>query len=204
MDRICGVIDVDGFSLNKDTFYTRELGYVALTRNEKDVVSYSFRFNLSPFVSRLQPADWTTILYCKRFVHGLSFRPLPHEKHILPYTRLREKIVQCYNESKTEERPIVAYKGGNFEKRLLANENIPSLDLEKYGCPLFDNLPLSTTASMVRDCGYHRPVTCRKTQSPKRAHCPLVECVAFANWIRHNVLCDDNPENFPEKEIVKY
>ena len=48
-------------------------------------------------------------------------------------------------------RNLVAHKGGQVEKEILDKFEIPSINLEDFGCPRHDKLP----TSMVQDWGYH-------------------------------------------------
>ena len=49
--------------------------------------------------------------------------------------------LQLYNQYKTDERTVVAYKGDQVEKDLLNKLNIiPYLDLETLGCPKYEQL----------------------------------------------------------------
>ena len=81
-----------------------------------------------------------------------------------------------YNSVKTSNLNTIAYKGGHFERDLLEHLQIPSIDLERLGCPkaefLFDGLVWLET------CGHH-------FETHSYQHCPKVEVEAFGKW-----LCD--------------
>ena len=79
---------------------------------------------------------------------------------------------------KQDANSVIAYKGEHYEIDLLANLNIPSMDLECFGCPkagqLIDQL------IWVETCGNH-------LTSNAHLHCPKVEVEAFGQWLeKHN------------------
>ena len=49
---------------------------------------------------------------------------------------------------------MVAYKGGHVEKDLLKKLNIPSLALETWGCPKYEQLK-QTIVEPLASCGFH-------------------------------------------------
>lgn len=170
---ICLIIDLDGFQIKypEKKFYVREFGYASLTKNYVD----SFRFNLTKYYKSLSEVDRKSVWYSTYLVHGLPFKPWkedPEEKDTQPHTELNDIILKIYNNHKTFDKKIVAYKGGNYEKDILKKLHIPHLNLEAYGCPKFENLPTPE----INDCGFHL--------SMDKAHCPKVECAAFAEWTR--------------------
>ena len=171
LSNVCMVMDLEGFFLNK-IFYPREIGYVSLTENWIN----SYRFKLNHLVQKLSEKDWKTVNYCKKYVHGLTLKCLPWEKDLYQVENLRDLIKNAYCLSKKKNRNIVAYKGGQVEKEILDELEIPCIDLEDFGCSRYDELP----TSMVRDCGYH-------IQMNESIHCPIKECVAFANWIEQQL-----------------
>ena len=171
LSNVCMVVDIEGFFLNK-TFHPREIGYVSLTEN----CINSHRFKLNHVVKKLSEKDWKTVNYCKKYVHGLTLKCLPWEKDLYQVENLRPLLKNVYYSSKRNDRNLVAYKGGQVEKEILDELEIPSINLECFGCPRYDELP----TSMVRDCGYH-------VQMNESIHCPIKECVAFANWVEQQL-----------------
>ena len=75
---------------------------------------------------------------------------------------------------------VLAYKGGHYERDLLNRLNIPSVNLEIYGCPkaerLFDEL------GWIETCGNHIP------GRYQYKHCPKVEVEAYNCWLQKT--CD--------------
>lgn len=173
---ICLIIDLDGFSITypEKDFYVRELGYASLTRNSVD----SFRFDLTKYFESLSEVDRKSVWYCKYFVHGLPFRPwknIREENDTQPHKDVNNIILKIYNNHKTFDKKVVAFKGGDYEKKILKKLGIPYLDLEAYGCPKFEKLP----TPQIKDCGFHLSID--------KAHCPKVECAAFAEWTKQKM-----------------
>lgn len=172
LHNICLIIDLDGFFVGTDKiFYTREIGYASLTKNYEN----SFRFDLTRLFNSLTDKDYKTISYCKFNVHGLSFRPMPCEKDTLPRKKLKDIILAIYQTHKTFDKNIIAYKGGHIERDLLDELEIPSINLEDYGCPKYEKLP----TPQIKDCGFHVKM--------EHVHCPKVECAAFAIWVKEKM-----------------
>ena len=72
----------------------------------------------------------------------------------------------------------IAYKGGRIERDLLNKPNIPSIDLQNYGCPkaekLVDNMVWLET------CGKH-------LTSMVYQHCPKVEVEVCGLWLQKQI-----------------
>jgi hypothetical protein len=72
----------------------------------------------------------------------------------IPLSALKETIRKLYDN--TSKNSLIAYKGRNYEKNLLADLNIPSVNLECFGCPkaqkLFDQM------IWLETCGKHLTV----------------------------------------------
>ena len=170
LSQICMVMDMDGFHV-LDKFYPREVAYVSLTENDW---TESYRFKLNHLVPHLTEKNWKTVNFCKKYIHGLTFKSLPGERDLFHVENLETLVKNAYICSKRKERDLVAYKGGQVEKELLKKLDIPSINLEDYGCPKYDNLPEPD----VKDCGFH---------IAKKLHCPKKECTAFATWIKKQI-----------------
>lgn len=171
--KICLIIDLDGFHFGIDKkFHAREMGYASLTKNYVK----SFRFNLKHLFKTLTENDIKTTSYCKFKIHGLAFRPIPDEKDTIPENELKDIIIKLYTNHKTFDQNIIAYKGGRLEKDILDELKIPSLNLEDYDCPKYEDLPTPA----IKDCGFHIKM--------EKVHCPLVECTAFYEWVKKRIL----------------
>jgi len=170
MERICCVIDFEGFYLSsKREFVIREIGYIGMDWDS----AVSLRFDLTEFVNELSAKDWQTISYVKRHVSGLTFRPLKSE-FVFSYSDLNKRILRIYDMLKTQEKYIVAYKGGNVERQKLFDLNIPSVNLEMFGCPKFNVLSDGSDPT----CGFH---------IASDVHCPRAEVLCFRNWMQSNM-----------------
>ena len=88
-------------------------------------------------LEHLSHNDKTTVNFAKHKIHGLTYRPRYRER---AYEQDQADIVllRLYNQYKTFERTVVAYKGDHIEKDLLSKLDIPCLDFETLGCPKYD------------------------------------------------------------------
>ena len=179
LSNVCLILDMDGFFINKK-FHAREVGYVSLTENRSD----SYRFKLNHLAVKLSEKDWKTVHYCRKYIHGLTLKCLPWEKNLHHVKNLRELLKNTYYTSKREDRNFVAYKGGRIEKDILDELGIPSINLEDFGCPKYEELP----SPSVPDCGYH-------VHMNESIHCPIKECVAFSNWIKKHQQKSDSEKS---------
>ena len=133
MNTVGGIIDMDGFTVNK-TFYCKELGMLKM--NEESAVSYHFTI---PFKwGDLCSKDRKSCAYVIKHIHKLPF----HTRESLPLTCLHD-IVNDFYRGIGEK--AIAYKGGCLERNLLKELDIPAVNLEIFGCPkadyLFGKLP---------------------------------------------------------------
>lgn len=165
------IIDLDGFRID-GKYYVREMGVASLTRNVYETYSFHIRKNWK----RIAQADKKHIWFCTQNVHGLRLYPEKGEwAH--SHDSLKDIVRMCYEENKTREKFIVAFKGGHVEQDLLNEMGIPHKNLEDYGCPRIDELP----PAEINDCGYHfirKPFI----------HCPKQETWVFAKWFKENIL----------------
>ena len=102
-------------------------------------------------------------------VHGLPFED-PPEENARPLDNLKGDVLELYEQSRTPEQLLVAYKGGHVERNLLRELDLPATNLEHAGCPKFERLEIYP----IQDCGQHRT----------RGHCAMVECQAFWQWMK--------------------
>lgn len=178
LDRVCLVIDLEGFPVGpsrgkEKRFLVREMGWCAWPGYASDVGSHSY-FILENTHS-LTLNDRRTIRYVTTHIHGMTYTPAPEEHSRAPW-QLYDDIRNLYNTHRTSDRQLVAYKGGHIERDILQKMGIPSLDLESWGCPKFDQLPRLITVS---GCGHHA--------DPLRHHCPRTECYHFMQWMRRTM-----------------
>lgn len=175
MNKICGVIDFDGFDVLNRNFLVREFGFISIDW----LIGESRRYDLSQFYDRLLPSDLDKVRDVENNILGMPFNPIDGEL-VHNVEDLDNHIKDFYELCKTEDRQIIGYKGGTYEKSRLDRLNIPSTNLEKFSCPKFDVL---RSFDLERyngiTCGYHR--------SPGLHHCPRAEVTAFKEWICRNM-----------------
>ena len=95
------------------------------------------------------PKDQRACRYVQKYIHKLPFG-VPVGVDALPLSSLPKIMSQLYGNVRQNSRSTIAYKGGIYERDLLARLNIPALDLQDYCCPktekLFDQLAGSKRA----------------------------------------------------------
>ena len=79
----------------------------------------------------------------------------------------------------TAEKPVIAYKGGNIERDLLNELELPCVDLEAFGCPKVQDLIHSGLGYEMWDCGHHNGMG--------TAHCAMAECQILHEWIEFKI-----------------
>lgn len=170
MNRVCCIIDMEGFQLVGRRFLVRELGFIGVNSHSSDSIS----FDLSPYEKLLNNLDRKTMDYVAKNISGLPFHPSVGEETV-PLTLLASKVAAIHNLYRNQKRSHLAFKGGNIERNFLRRLKIPYLDLEEYGCPKFDVLKENQT---LNTCGYHTDET---------LHCPQAEVTAFRTWMLENI-----------------
>ena len=94
----------------------------------------------------------------------------------LPVGTLEDIVIKLYQETMQNKNSIIAFKGGCFEKDLLASCGIPSVNLERFGCPKASLI--IKTMVWLETCSQHLvPDTFE--------HCPMVEVEAYAQWLEN-------------------
>lgn len=176
MERICLVVDFDGFQLRNRPFMPREVGYVPMEDEEPG----HYSFDLSASVELRDEKDRKSVWYCRKFLHGLPLYPRRNEMCRAPEF-LDDLLQQLYEEHKTEDKDLVAYKGGVCEKVKLEQLGIPSVNLEDFGCPKFDR---------IKDFYPKLQGTCWLHDKPKTGdtfHCVVAEVLTFKAWVQDNL-----------------
>ena len=167
MEHVVGVIDMDGFTVN-GRFLCKELGLKAIGGGASSCL-----FDHGIALRELSARDKRTAWFVEQHVHHLPFE-VPAGVEFLPINRLEPIVTRFFIQHRINNLSTIAYKGGTVERDLLRELNIPSIDLEKFGCPpasmLLDELVWLET------CGHHlKPISFN--------HCPLVEVQVFASWL---------------------
>ena len=173
MEHICLVIDLEGFHIkSKGGFHVREMGFCDWTSQSVGSKSYQ---TFGAFKD-LSFQDRKTAAFVIDKIHGLPYKAKPQE-NARPPQELDTDIRSLYEQHKTPQRHIIAYKGGHVERDLLTRLNIPSYNLEESGCPPFRCMKRLTG---VLGCGHHN--------NPSLHHCPMVECFHFVDWMKKTVV----------------
>lgn len=165
MDKICCIVDFQGFKVNRK-FLVREFGWINMETGETGI--YKFSLPLRDISSK----DRSTISYNENNFHGLSYGPASGDGAI-DIKHLDSKVMEVHNKCKRGDVDIVAFKG--LEKKdILTRLKIPFRNLEEFGCPKYDNLKK-----------YHKPNSCgfHKNNLP----CSVSVVDAYRSWIRDNI-----------------
>lgn len=185
LSKIRFICDVDGFYVDKK-FRCRELAVYDRIFKRK----ICFHFSVGHF-NDLSEKDKKTVNYVRRNIHGLKYtnRCRNHQNISMALNSLQDVIEGIGRHcSLRDKEALIAYKGGDFERRLFEKYNIRNIiNLEQWGCPKFEKLLLEFGNGHVKDfdCGEHEPL-----RNGKVAHCPAVETYYFNLWVQS--LLDDN------------
>ena len=167
MNDVVGIIDVDGFMIEKK-FYCKELGVLKVGEEAS-----SFIFDMGIRWRDLTPKQQRQCMFLTRNIHKLPFG-VPRGAKAFHIDSLGTIVKNFYDRVKLNTLSSIAYKGGHFERDLLNKLQIPSTNLESFGCPkanlLFDRLVWLET------CGHH-------FGEHSYQHCPKVEVEAFGKWL---------------------
>ena len=172
LNDIVAVMDMDGFTVNKK-FYCKEMGLLKVG----DIAARSFFFDLGIRWRDLSPKDRRSCNYVRSHIHKLLF-DVARGMKAFQISALEAIVENFCREVKVDTNSAIAYKGGHYERDLLASLNIPSINLECFQCPkaegLFDELVWLET------CGHH-------LTNDAYWHCPKVEVEAFGVWLQRQL-----------------
>lgn len=191
LNRVCCIIDVDGFDIKNydeyghfaNEFLVRELGCIRIHPSH-NLMSTSYRFDLRKKVNlaRCPENVKQTLDFQSRNIIGLSVFPRPAERDIRSYDSLKKVLQDIYEFCRRADADVVAYKGGDKERKLLESLNIVCLDLQSFGCPSYKELVDSEQVySKLEDCGYHTEI-----RGKSLVHCPKAEVTAYRDWFMKN------------------
>ena len=138
-----------------------------------DVTARSYFFDLGIQWSDLTEKDKRSCAYVIKHIHKFTFG-VPEGVRAYELSALGEIVATFYCRVKRNERSIIAYKGGHFEKVLLASLAIPSVNLECFGCPKAGHLMCDL--GWLETCGKH-------VVKDAYLHCPKVEVEAYGCWM---------------------
>ena len=158
---------MDGFTVAKK-FYCKELGVLKVDKDVGD----SYLFDIGIRWQDLTSKEQKHSMFLTRNIHKLPFG-VSRGSNPIPLANLNTIVKRFYDGVKQNKHSTIAYKGGHFERDLLKQLQIPSTNLEDFGCPkaefLFNRLVWQET------CGYHLGTHAYQ-------HCPKVE--AFGSWLK--------------------
>ena len=166
MDRlynVCMVVVLKGYYIAQK-FNVREVGTVSWDG------SFSHQKYAMPVkFADLNSADKKMAKCRKARVHGLNFRARRNE-NAHDQTCLEVDILNLYNEARSGQVDVVAYREGQIEKELLDKLMIPNIDLKELGCP--ETIPGAT------GCTFHRG----------QLRCAKAECDGLWQWMEDAML----------------
>ena len=169
VSEIVAVIDMDGYQI-QNKFLSKEMGLLKVG----DTEAKSFFFDINLRWGDLTHKDRKTCSYVQNRIHKLPLG-VPRGIKAFQISELEAIVENFYIETRKNPDSTIAYKGGHYEKDLLAKLNIPSVNLEYFGCPkageLFDQL------IWLETCGNH-------IEDNAFQHCAKVEAEAYALWMR--------------------
>ena len=170
VSEIVAVIDMDGYQI-QNKFLCKEMGLLKVG----DTEAKSF-FDINLRWGDLTHKDRKTCSYVQNRIHKLPLG-VPRGIKAFQISELEAIVENFYIEIRKNPDSTIAYKGGHYEKDLLAKLNIPSVNLEYFGCPtageLLDQLIwLETCGNHIEDNAYQ--------------HCAKVEVEAYALWMRQS------------------
>ena len=112
-------------------------------------------------------------MYVTKHIHKLPFG-IPRDAKPARISALGEIVMDFYQTVKQSRNSVLAYKGGHYEKDLLASLTIPGVNLENFGCPKAGELMRDLV--WLESCGNH-------IVPDAFAHCPKVEVEAYGLWL---------------------
>lgn len=199
LEKVCCIIDVDGFDVriydknncNYTTeFLVRELGYVKIDPTY-DYLPMSYRFDLRQKIklANLKPDAMRTLRFQSENIIGLPVMPGRNERDCVQYELLEKAFLEIYNLCRKSDANVVAYKGGDKEKKFLEGLGIPCVDLQHFGCPSFKDLvKFGEVYYNLRSCGHHTEL-----KKDRLMHCPMAEVVAYRDWYKMNYKTYSSP-----------
>ena len=173
LKNIVGILDMDGFHIQKK-FHCKELGILPIGAT----YASSYLFDIGVPWYALSTKDQRTCRYLTNNIHHLSFTE-PSSTSTINLAYLPTIIETFYHKHRKHSLSTLAYKGGQMEKEILQKLNIPSINLENFGCPKAEKLFVNL--GWLETCGHHL----RHDENYK--HCAKVETEAFGMWLEQKM-----------------
>ena len=131
-----------------------------------------------------------TASFLTRHIHGMEFKDLPEH---LPPEFLPSIILRIYETCfRKFGRVLIAYKGGEIERKLLNALYIPNINLEVWDCPKYNDLVSVYSPPDMLNCGLHTHFS----HTVILPHCPKQETFVFKMWLKLVI------ERFNKKELI--
>lgn len=118
LQQVCLVVEMDGFffkrfrgSKTPPVFLARDMGWCDWTGQHCS----SYHYGHSYLYHQLSLRDRRTVQHTWKRITGLPFYPLPDEK-ARPQSQLKADLQCLYDQQKTPDKTIVAFKGGHRGK----------------------------------------------------------------------------------------
>jgi hypothetical protein len=160
MDKVCCVIDAQGFTLN-GSFYPREITIISKTSKQ------TFLCDVRKVFLTSNDKDKKTNEFIYNNILGINSSKDCGESGFI-------KLYQLYREFIYKNKNIVAIKNVQL-KELLKKLNIPYIELEDYGCPAIDRL---NEYYCYKACHFH------KKSLMKKIRCSEQKCELLWQWIK--------------------
>ena len=168
MDKICCVMDAQGFVKNK-RFYPREISILSHTLKQTVLCDTSL------IKSEMNLKDRKTNDFLANNILGMSMGTYDLDiKHRMT-DDAAQMILILYEKVHTEARPVVAIKNDQL-KEILDDWGIPYIDISCYGCPNIKKLKQQCNAKI---CHFHE----REVPDRSRLRCAEQKCEIMWNWI---------------------
>ena len=166
LHKVCLLLGFEGFYI-QNKYYCRELGWSAV----KEGACGNIKYRMPMTLKQIKGRDRWNVAYVTGCVHGLAFDDDPTEE-AKPYTCFEQDVQDLYHKYKTDDQPLVAYKGGRAVYETLKKLGIDAINLEHWGCKKIQSLIDPDTEPPEEDCGHH-----------ERGYCATVKCVTFREWL---------------------
>ena len=193
-------MDMDGFSVKHVQFKKGELPDIPIRSRkaqflcrEASIIILGHRGTISKSVFFSIPKqhyptnDFRTIRYATLRLHGLDIQPTNTERPLYEQSALGRVMLDWYHLVQQVTHlptPTIAYKGGIVERDLLNSLNIPSVNLEDWGCPKADRLVQWFPFVKQHHHQCHRQNHLQARLQPGEIiHCPQWEIALFAEYI---------------------
>lgn len=181
------IFDADGFEIRSGSyreFLIKEMAFVSVGLNASwaGYLQVGDKQHLSK--SNQRHVDWVY-----RNIHHLPFKDVPYD---LPQNE-KYGIVKYFCEMAAKNNKLIAYKGGHYEKDLIATVGYGhlSINLELFECPKF--IDIINSFDEQTKCQFIVQYTCNRHDNFNfscNIHCPQLEARCFEKFILDKICRD--------------